>query len=113
MVVELHPMKTAAQTRVAERVKAARKSTGLSQERFAAKLGFYRRSIERWESGQVLPDRRAREALAQESGKSESYFSPDEGEEGTLTGDLAAALRLAKVLLASGVMDAANDEAVA
>ena len=73
-------MTTSERHRIATRIREVRRASGLSQERFAAKLGFYRRTVERWEAGTTLPDRRGREALAAESGKSASFFGEPEEE---------------------------------
>ena len=41
---------------VAERLQAARRSRGLSQEALAEKLGVSRQAVAKWESGQSLPE---------------------------------------------------------
>lgn len=40
---------------IGERIHAARKSKGLSQEMIAAKLGVSRQAVTRWESGKPTP----------------------------------------------------------
>lgn len=93
-------------TRIAQRCLAARNLTGLSQARFAVRINFDPATISRWERGVITPDARGRRALAEITGKSESHFSPDEGEEGTLTGDLRRARRLALAIRALELLDA-------
>lgn len=41
---------------IAERIKALRKSKGLSQEELAERIGVSRQAISKWESGRTVPD---------------------------------------------------------
>ena len=100
-------------TRVAQRCLDARNQTGLSQAKFAVRIGFDPATISRWERGVVPPDARGRRTLASITGKSESHFSPDEGEEGTLMGELLRARRLALAIRALEIMDAEDAAAEA
>lgn len=42
-------------TNPADRIRAIRRQTGLSQARFAARYGIPKRTIEDWEAGQRVP----------------------------------------------------------
>ena len=39
-----------------ERIAAARKAAGLTQEALGEKLGVSRQAVSKWESGQAVPD---------------------------------------------------------
>ena len=47
----------------AEKVKEARKQLGLSQEKFAGKMGVSFSTINRWENGNYQPSRLAKKAF--------------------------------------------------
>jgi predicted ATPase/transcriptional regulator with XRE-family HTH domain len=46
-----------------EQLRALREARGISQDGWAARLGYGRRTLQRWESGAVVPDAAAEEAL--------------------------------------------------
>jgi transcriptional regulator with XRE-family HTH domain len=44
-------------------LRALRSARGITQEGWAARIGVSRKTVQRWESGDVLPDARAESAL--------------------------------------------------
>ncbi len=63
-----------------EKIKEARKQLGLSQEKFAAKMGVSFSTINRWEKGHFLPSYLAQaqfEAFCKENG---IVFATDSGD---------------------------------
>lgn len=67
---------------LADRIRLARKKTGLSQERFAARLGTSRRNVIRWESGQNKPGPHYQRRIAELTGQPIEDFTDDGDEEG-------------------------------
>jgi predicted ATPase len=56
---------------LADVLRALREARGISQEGWAARLGYSRKTVQRWEHGETLPDEAAEEAIvsaARESG---------------------------------------------
>lgn len=82
------------QTRIrrADRLRALRNSKGFTQETFAHRLGTDRISVNRWETGRVVPGTDWRARIADVLG--EDAFSDDDDEESDLAGvDLDTMLR--------------------
>jgi transcriptional regulator with XRE-family HTH domain len=90
----------------------ARQAAGLSQEELASRVGVDRRSLQRWETGQAVPQPRARRALADALGL--DVQSLDALLDGPacqpMVDDEARALDLARMAGASDVGAAALDQ---
>jgi len=67
---------------VGQRIKWARKSAGLSQERLAASLGTTRQVVIRWERDKHLPNSLSRDRLAETLDQEPDFFC-----EGAALGD--------------------------
>lgn len=81
---------------VGERIKAHRERLNLSHDRFAARLGTTRQVIIRWENGTHSPNSESRRRLAEVTGETASYFSPngdDDEEDSELASQLLAAVQ--------------------
>lgn len=63
---------------ISDKIQQLRKSTGLSQESFAEKLGVSRQSVSKWESGTALPDTDKIIAMSELFGVSTDYILKNE-----------------------------------
>ncbi len=63
-----------------ERIRKARQQEGVGTEALAESLGVHRRTIERWERGDVEPSRAKVRLLALLLGRSVEWFYNDETE---------------------------------
>lgn len=63
---------------VAEKVRACRLSSGLTQEQLAKRLGVTARAVQAWEAGSRFPGLRAQRALGDLFGKGAGYFKERE-----------------------------------
>lgn len=74
----------ASEMTVGQRIKAARKEVGLSQERLARVIGTTRQVVIRWEKDKHLPNELSRKKLGDATGRPARFFregDPDADEE--------------------------------
>lgn len=74
-VIEAHKI------RVGQQIRKARLHTGLSHDKFAARVGTGRQHLIKLEKGMHLPGPELLAAIARESGKSPEFFESDDDED--------------------------------
>lgn len=77
----MNPIQRALAERVGRRIKTARKQAGLSHDKLAKRVGTSRQHLIKLEKGTHLPGPSMLTAIARETEKSESFFTPAGGDE--------------------------------
>lgn len=85
--------------RVGRQIRKARRQSGLSHDKLAARVGTSRQHLIKLEKGMHLPGDGLLEAIARETGKSEAFFEGDEDdEEAALSLDEMLRLRIRQLV---------------
>lgn len=84
-----------ASARIGSKIRTARESAGLTQQRLADSIRTSRRNVLRWEGGYNMPRAEHIAAIADATGQSTDYFlnGDDEDEESDLYASLANVMR--------------------
>lgn len=97
------------------RIREARQELGLSQKRFAERLGTTRRRVIAWESGENVPSALYLRRIAEATGKSIEYFldgsAADDPEERLPSDDLMQIVRGLERMVDQRVMAALGSRA--
>lgn len=95
----MNPIQRAGAERVGRQIRKARKHSGLSHDKLAARVGTSRQHLIRLEKGTHMPRPEMLAAIARETGKSEAFFESDsdDEEEADAVTDLVRALHRAAV----------------
>lgn len=89
------PATQPARSLMARRIREARDELGLSQERFAERVGVSRHTPMRWEAGTSQPRMRQLKSIAAVTGKPVAHFLEDDDDEeaASMAAELAMIVR--------------------